>query len=214
MRDLFEVCGDHGLPEAEALKFVEDSKFVGAMEVEDVDFQTHVDVFGKRFKIMSTMKLVNVVGPPASGKSLFCHSLIAAVLNEQDMDVCYIDCDGTFSSILLNRLGCANFPSLRIVRVRNWIELVSTLELQSYCGIIFVDSITPLLRFDVQHLNLKSKIIDSVFALLRRACTLAVVVNQTTTKFVDGDEEDSILVPCLGRAYQRAVEGAEQISTF
>ena len=211
---LSNVCAKHGLPESEAMCFIEDAVVEDSVCMDSARVNIELEVMGKHHLIDEATQVLDVVGPPASGKTLFCHMLISALLEQRPADVLYLDCDGSFSPDLLTKLNCRRTECIKVVKISNWEELVSSLQLGTKFGLIVVDSIASVLRFGVRRRSLMSRILATLLNQVRSVSFLAVIVNQTTTRFVDSSEQESIRVPCLGRSYQELMIRATRISTF
>jgi hypothetical protein len=180
-----DLCQAHGLPRSEALRFVSDA-LVGLPNP-------------------NPSKFINICGPPASGKSFYCHNQIANIFNEKpSASILYLDCDGSFSPHSVKPCFTRSVDALErihVVRCFSWTAAVSVLHVA--CSLpeldmLVIDSIASILRYEEN----RFKILRTIFKLVSQltATCKCIVVNQTTTG------EGRIIIPFMHRAYERIIK--------
>ena len=204
--ELKEICQCMGIDEDEAELFIKDNANTTSPTA-----PPHVIEMNANIKLSSLDGIIDLVGPPGSGKTYLCHSAVRAAIN---LPVVYIDSDGSFSSHLLDTLGVHSLSSIWVYRVFTWQELVSAIHRADIHEprLLIIDSIAGTLRHafrftDEAHVE-RYRVMKSVCALLRRFQkrhnAIVVVVNQMTSK-IDEARDSAQLVPSLGETYAQAL---------
>ena len=161
--------------------------------------------------------VIDLWGPPGSGKSLLCDKLIGEASRiYPDRKCMRLDCDG---SNHISSTICGNLTNLEVFRVRTWEELICTLGFIQICisessgvppAVIIVDSVSTIFS---QAVVAKLKRRDTYYAVLSRIVATArrinesgncvvVLVNQTTTLKLSNPDQSWTIVPRLGALYR------------
>lgn len=212
---LKEICLCLGIDAAEAELFIQDNTNTASLTVPPYVVEVNANI-----ELSSLDGIIDLVGPPCSGKTHLCHSAVKAMV---DFPVVYIDSDGSFSSHLLARLGMVSLSSIWVYRVFTWHELVSAIHRADIHEprLMVIDSIAGPLRHafgstDDAHAQ-RYRVIKSVCALLRRFQkrhnAIVVAVNQMTSK-IDEARDSSQLVPSLGETYAKALRAGGLVRTI
>lgn len=223
MESLSAACALDGLPIAEASLFIQDNE-------EETQQRGMPEIYSLNLngRVISLVPgIVNLVGPPFSGKTYFCHYASALVLDEPCSCVMYLDCDGGFSPSLLSscRTGLPNHGKFSYFRVHSWWELLcivaSACSRDAVYSLVVVDSIASIFRHELLNEGRfrREKILATLIRNLISLDCAVLLVNQTTTHFPEDDEaggggnESSALKPSLGRVYEKVLRDSSRVTS-
>jgi hypothetical protein len=223
MEWLSAVCALDGLPIAEATLFIQDNE--EEFHKRGIPKIYSFNLNGRDISLEPG--IVNIVGPPFSGKTYFCHYASALVLDEPGSCVMYLDCDGGFSPSLLSTCFKVLSKSVEIsyFRVHSWMELLCIVASASVRGSVYslvvVDSMASIFRHELLNEGRfrKEKILATLIRNLISLDCVVLLVNQTTTHFSDGDDDayrgrsdEGRLKPCLGRVYEKVLRDCSRVT--
>jgi len=208
MKSLENSCIAVGIPVQEAALFVSDNRLVASSA--GYEYIRSSDIY---MKTLFSNRIVNIVGPPSSGKTYYCMAAANSILKTQSSRVIYIDCDGGFAPSLLDagNPSCEGHSQFSLLRVHDWMGLVSAILLllddrKRDFSLVVVDSVASLMRHAECGGQIGRERILKVFCdYLRRLKCTVLIVNQTTTKIIDNQDGEGSLVPCMGRTYAHAL---------
>jgi hypothetical protein len=204
---LSDICTELNIPTSEVRGFCIDNDPIESLP--DCD-----PLFIHGLSLHWTDGLIDLCGPPISGKTFFCHTLASRVLGNRS-GVVFVDTDGSYSSDIIT---CKETPPL-VFRVYGWEQLLWRVHLLEECvksfqiRLVIVDSIASPFRHALSdHLGRKNQVMKCICDIFReinkRYKCLVVLVNQMTTKIPNGEVRalsDSSLIPSLGKGYQTAL---------
>jgi hypothetical protein len=218
--DIMEsVCMNLEIPKVEAIGFMKDN-----FELVYFEYLEIVIDGMKKFFFTSFDGIVNICGPPISGKSLLCRELAnAASIKYSSKYVHYIDCERSLVRAYHGRLLFAK--DVLVYRPNTWYELVAVVneiyfsivnnsESTNAISLIIIDSISYLLRYNIIDFSgniadskkkknqILCHLISTLSRINRETGIVIVVTNQTTTDISSG-----LIVPCLGKQYQEILNG-------
>ncbi len=173
------ICEKHGLPAEEASRFVAD--------IQQGDAKRRIA------RIVGSM---SVVAESFNRGNQFCHKQVAEYISKSSEHRCvYMDCDGGFSPITLQRRGLPKetLSQITIYRVYSWQSMLSACHLVLENGgecLYVIDSLSSLLRLEEPGIVRKVyRVVSRLFRDLE-----CIVIHQTTTNI-----EHNIRTTCYAK---------------